>query len=299
MDIQRKNLVIKIRMNSKIIILIGLVIVSIILIEVIGPGLTRDIPQVENSNEEEIPNNKIKLFDENSLFELSTDPDHYLMINGFKQWYNLDYDFLEENQELYETFFPDHTKQNTVVIYSLFTATAYSDFGFYDYYLGNCDESCLTVPLTTNLEPEMGLPGLKILNLLGYKFVKDTDVDKNPEILKNYDKVILLHNEYVTQKEFDAITSHPNVIYLYPNALYAEIDVNYETNEIKLVRGHGYPEENIANGFDWEFDNTPLEYDIDCNNWEFYEIDNGWMLNCYPDRIFWRDALFLQTIRDL
>ena len=37
----------------------------------------------------------------------------------------------------------------------------------------------------------------------------------------------MLHNEYVTRPMFDAITSHPNVIYLYPNALYAEIEVNY------------------------------------------------------------------------
>ena len=40
----------------------------------------------------------------------------------------------------------------------------------------------------------------KILKLLNYKFLSDIDIDKNPEILKNFDKVILLHNEYVTKK---------------------------------------------------------------------------------------------------
>ena len=45
----------------------------------------------------------------------------------------------------------------------------------------------------------------------------------------------MLHNEYVTQAMFDAITNHPNVIYLYPNALYAEIEVDYENNLITLI----------------------------------------------------------------
>ena len=92
-----------------------------------------------------------------------------------------------------------------------------------------------------------------------------------------------MHNEYVTKKEFDAITNHLNVIYLYPNALYAEVESDYEKNIITLKRGHNYPEPSISNGFDWEFDNSHMEYDIMCNKWEFYPISNGWMLNCYPD----------------
>ena len=97
----------------------------------------------------------------------------------------------------------------------------------------------------------------------------------------------MLHNEYVTQTMFDAITNHPKVIYLYPNALYAEIEVDYETNLMTLIRGHGYPEPEISNGFDWEFDNThPYEYDTQCNAMEFYGIDNGWMTNCYPEQVF-------------
>ena len=128
--------------------------------------------------------------------------------------------------------------------------------------------------------------------------VSDIDVDKNPEILKNYDKVILLHNEYVTKTEFDAITNHPKVLYLYPNALYAEISVDYLKNTITLIRGHNYPEPEIRNGFGWEFENTPMEYNELCENGEFYEIDNGFMLNCYPESIIYRDAGLLKTIKD-
>jgi len=86
---------------------------------------------------------------------------------------------------------------------------------------------------------------------------------------------------------FDAITSHPKVIYLYPNALYAEIEVNYTDETMTLIRGHNYPEPEIKNGFDWEFDNThPYEYDKTCANMEMYKIENGWMTTCYPELLF-------------
>jgi hypothetical protein len=92
------------------------------------------------------------------------------------------------------------------------------------------------------------------------------DVDKNPEILADFDKIILLHNEYVTQIQFDAITSHHNIVYLYPNTLYALIEVNYDQNTITLIQGHAFPEKDINNGFDWEFENIPYEYDKYCDN---------------------------------
>ena len=114
----------------------------------------------------------------------------------------------------------------------------------------------------------------------------------------------MLHNEYVTRTMFDAITSHPNVIYLYPNALYAEIEVDYTDQTITLIRGHNYPEHEIKNGFDWEFDNThPYEYDNNCSNMEFYKTENGWMTTCYPENVFLQNSelLFglLKTIKDL
>ena len=102
------------------------------------------------------------------------------------------------------------------------------------------------------------------------------------------------------KKQFDAITSHPNVIYLYPNALYAEIEVNYEQNTITLIRGHAYPEKHIENGFDWEFDNThPYEFDRECNDWEFYEINNGKMLNCFPEEQLFEDPSLLKALKEL
>ena len=194
--------------------------------------------------------------------------------------------------------------QRTAVVYPYFTSIAYSDQGFYDYYAGYCD-TCTTAKFKPS-KPTYNSSGIghQALNLLGYTSLTDVDIDKNPSILQQFDKVIMLHNEYVTRIMFDAITSHPNVIYLYPNALYAEIEVDYVDETITLIRGHNYPEHEITNGFDWRFDNThPYEYDSLCQSIEIYKIENGWMTNCYPENVFLRDSeqlfQFLKAIKDL
>lgn len=185
-----------------------------------------------------------------------------------------------------------------VVVYPIFTATAYSEPGFYTFYRNECDKKCLTVEIKNDFPPQANPNAVQVLRLLGYKFITDIDVDKNPEILNEYDKVIILHNEYVTKKEFDAITSHPNVIYLYPNALYAEVKVDYSKNTITLLRGHNYPQPEITNGFDWKHDNTAFEYE-ECKEMSFYRIENGWMLNCYPENAIHKSLGLLKTIKDL
>ena len=78
-----------------------------------------------------------------------------------------------------------------------------------------------------------------------------------------------------------------------------EINVNYDEEVISLVQGHEYPSSKIKNGFGWEFDNThPYEVNTKCDNWEFYEIDNGVMLNCYPENIIFQDVELLKAIKE-
>ena len=173
-----------------------------------------------------------------------------------------------------------------LVIIPIFTASAYSTNGFYDFYKEWCD-TCTTTKIVSmeELDYSSSATAVQVLKLLGYDSITDIELDKNPNLISEYSKIIILHNEYVTKNMFNAITSHPNVVYLYPNALYAEINVNYAKNEITLIRGHNYPEPEITNGFDWEHENThPYEYDTECENWEFYDIPNGKMLNCYPEQ---------------
>lgn len=206
----------------------------------------------------------------------------------------------EDNAKLYMQIMPDKSEK-IVFIVPIFTELAYGESGFYDYYQDKCDQSCLTVPIKTNipLNFQSSDHTARTLKLLNYEYITDIEVEKNPNILNNYDKIIVLHNEYVSKKEFDAITSHPKVIYLYPNALYGEITVDFEKEIISLVKGHGYPEKGIGNGFNWEYDNThPFEYDTTCEDWKFIEIPNGIMLNCYPENIIYRDFDLLKIIKE-
>ena len=193
---------------------------------------------------------------------------------------------------------------DTVVIYPVFTSAAYKEPGFYTYFGGRCDESCVTDVSFENPEFQYTSSGAtaQILYHVGYDFLTDVQVDSNPEILENYDTVILLHNEYVTQKQFDAISTHPNLIFLHPNALYAEVEVDYEKNTITLIQGHDYPPESpMKNGFNYEIEQEfhDYEYDNECKNWEFIEIKNGFHLNCYPETIIIENFEILKKMKEL
>ena len=243
-----------------------------------------------------------------SLFQVYVNEDAYTIDSeGMKSYSSWVLELEPKNYEIYEEI---HNISNAAVIYPIFTAAAYSEPGFYTYYRGECDQEfhgvlfrdddCLSVKVSTSYEINFvsSGSGANVLWLLGYDIITDIDVHKNPDILLKYEKIILLHNEYVTSEEFNAITSHPNVVYLYPNALYAEISFDEESRTISLIRGHNYPEITIRNGFDWEFDNSSDEYDVLCNDMNFSKIDNGWMLNCYPENIMHMDKELLKQIRE-
>ena len=242
-----------------------------------------------------------------SLFKVMAYENDFEMIDGEKIWRNVYYELDESKLDTYQDL---KNNKKSAVVFPIFTAAAYSEPGFYTFYRGECDgefhgmlfqdEDCLTIKINEEYSPSFTSSGdgLQVLNLLNYDIITDITIHQNPEILSSYEKIILLHNEYVTSVEFDAITSHPNVIYLYPNALYAEIDFDEELWEISLVRGHNYPEITIRNGFDWRFDNSLDEYDVACNNMKFSKIDNGWMLNCYPENMLHKSKQLLKQIRD-
>ena len=237
-----------------------------------------EISETEQTPQSENPQTLIQT-NVKSLFKVMAYENDFEIIDGEKIWRNVFYELDESNNLIY-----DNLKNNkkSAVVFPIFTAAAYSEPGFYTFYRGECDDDCLTVKLDDEYNPlfTSSANGLQVLNLLDYDILTDISIHQNPEILTKYEKIILLHNEYVTSVEFDAILSHPNVIYLYPNALYAEVNFDEELWTISLVRGHNYPEITIRNGFDWEFDNSSEEYDVTCENMKFSKIDNGWMLNC-------------------
>ena len=188
--------------------------------------------------------------------------------------------------------------QDVLVIMPTLTANAYKKGGFYDYYNGTCDEKCLTVEIDTDIRYKYTSSHNSVVRLaaLSANRISDFKLSKDPSILYNYTTIIMLHSEYVTRNTFDALQKHPNVIYLYPNALYAEVVIN--DDKMTLVRGHGYPTTDIDNGFNWEYDNThPYEYDTSCTDYEFYDIPNGKMLNCYPENFVLKNSSIFEFIK--
>ena len=242
-----------------------------------------------------------------SLFKVMAYENDFEIINGEKIWRDVYYELDESNMMIYDDL---KNNKKSAVVFPIFTAAAYSEPGFYTFYRGECDQEfhgvlfrdddCLTVKLEEEYSPlfTSSANGVQVLNLLDYEIITDITIHQNPEILLQYEKIILLHNEYVTSTQFDAIISHPNVIYLYPNSLYAEIDFDEELWEISLIRGHNYPDPLIRNGFDWKFDNSLEEYDVTCEDMKFSKIDNGWMLNCYPENILHKSKELLKQIRE-
>ena len=283
-------------MNSKIIIIPIIFAAVIGMVIIISPSEEPDTMPVETPIDV-MQSEKIIQTNVNSLFKVFSYEDDFEMIDGKKIWRNAYYELDESKYAIYDEL---KNNKNSVVVFPIFTAAAYSEPGFYTYYRGECDESCLTVKLEEEYNPGFtsSANGFQVLSLLDYDMITDITIHQNPDILLQYEKVILLHNEYVTQEEFLAITSHPNVIYLYPNALYAEIHFDEELWEISLIRGHNYPDPLIRNGFDWKYDNSLEEYDVECNNMKFSKIDNGWMLNCYPENVLHKSKELLTQIRD-
>ncbi|HVZ62055.1 MAG TPA: hypothetical protein VG896_00030 [Candidatus Nitrosotalea sp.] len=289
-----------------------LVIVSVILlITVVGFTMLSGKQTVQNKPQKFIPQNvteerhaenfsSIKMVNEKGQPLIFQNDTLFFQIMSLQNQDKIEYSIIPKDEYfgLYQKL-RYNSSMNTVFVYPIFTQAAYDHNGFYDYYSGNCDERCLSIPLQYTIGGSgttSSMIGTSVLVFLGYPYITDIDIDKNPDILKKYDRVIMLHSEYVTQKEFDAITQHPNVFYLYPNSLYARVQTNYNNNTLTLVRGHGYPDASIKNGFDWKFDNSQFEYDSRCDNWSITTIDNGKMLDCYPGFRMLYDKNLLMTI---
>lgn len=280
-------------MNKKIAAAIaGIVAVGLIGYTVFSfTGTTSKIDKTDDSDFVEITD------EANFLFKAFAKKDDITIKDGQRIWNLIRIELDPARMDLYNEIGNIDNSQNAAVIIPIFTATAYKEPGFYTYYRQECDSSCLTRPITNEYTDQSSVHAIQVFQLLNYEIISDLDVERNPDILSKFDKVILLHNEYVTRNEFDAIMSHPKVVYLYPNALYAEIKVNAD-NTITLLRGHNYPEAQIRNGFDWEYDNSILEYDTDCSNMRFEQIPNGIMLNCYPENEILFNPDLLRLIKE-
>jgi hypothetical protein len=192
--------------------------------------------------------------------------------------------------------------QDYIVIEPDFTASAYQPNGFYNYY-SNHSNCCLTVPVSVD-DNNMKIKFADTYNakllfaLMGYQHITDSEVCSGANV--PIDKIlIILHNEYVCQQEYNIITNSTNVIYMYPNSLYA--NVYYNTSMIRVITLIG-DKNHTSNYFNWTLDNTQYERQDNkptyCSNQHFVKVYNGYQLNCWSQNPF--DILkYIQELRQL
>jgi N,N-dimethylformamidase beta subunit-like protein len=151
------------------------------------------------------------------------------------------------------------------VVMPTFTAAAYDHafYVFYNKYINVTKGVNITKDLNllsnkvTN-KPSLSASGIAMLYLLGnlkwirpdanIEFLTDQDVDAGSIFQSNgsnaYDVVILGHQEYVTQREYDNfkqfVGSGGTMIILDGNVFYAEVKYDNNTNTLSLVKGHGW-----------------------------------------------------------
>jgi hypothetical protein len=145
-----------------------------------------------------------------------------------------------------------------------FTAAAYNNHNFYSFY-----RKYANVQYGTNVTTDLGMlyasvskntgtSAFAMLDLLqnlkwvtpqsNITVITDADVDSGNLFLKNgsngYDVVILGHQEYVTQREYDNfkrfVSNGGTMIILDGNVFYAQVDYDNSTQTIRLVKGHGW-----------------------------------------------------------
>ena len=119
----------------------------------------------------------------------------------------------------------------------------------------------------------------------------DVDVDQgkifNEDGRNAYDILILLHNEYVTQTEYDNlkkfVSSGGTIVFTEGNVLYAEVKYNSTSNTISLVKGH-----------DWEFDGKSANNSVG-ERW--VEENKEWMGSIFPRYSSYENIIFwIQSI---
>lgn len=157
---------------------------------------------------------------------------------------------------------------NIAVVMPTFTAAAYTNafYVFYNKYI-NVTRDVNDVNVTTDLnllsskvtnEPSMSASGVAMLYLLGnlkwitpdsnVDFHTDQDVDAGLIFQANgsnaYDVIILGHQEYVTQREYDNfkqfVGNGGTMIILDGNVFYAEVNHDNKTDTVTLVKGHSW-----------------------------------------------------------
>jgi hypothetical protein len=183
---------------------------------------------------------------------------------------NNDYIFSENKSEISTPSNNSHTgefgkKVKIALVMPTFTAAAYdqSFYLFYNKYINVTSGVNITTDLNllsskVTKEPSSSASGFAMLYLLGnlkwispeshIGFLADQDIDRGSIFRSNggniYDVIILGHQEYVTQKEYDNlkqfVSDGGTMIILDGNVFYAEVKYNSNKDTMTLVKGHSW-----------------------------------------------------------
>lgn len=169
---------------------------------------------------------------------------------------------------------------STLLITPIFTYSAYQDKCWYT---NENNTTCTIVhynSVVDSKQDRMDYGGNRLqqqLLCLKIDCITDVDLDKNPSIVNNYNRIVLMHNEYVTHNEYNAIMNHKNVFYVFPNSLYRFVDYNgthitYDT------------ETNNKQSFSTWGDVSEFDTCIPIIGYHIVNYSNGKGLSCYVYR---------------
>ena len=183
---------------------------------------------------------------------------------------NSDYVFSENKSEISTPGNNSHTgefgkKVKIALVMPTFTAAAYdkSFYLFYNKYINVTTGVNVTTDLNllsskVTKEPSSSASGFAMLYLLGnlkwispeshIGFLGDQDIDRGSIFRSNgsniYDVIILGHQEYVSQKEYENlkqfVSNGGTMIILDGNVFYAEVKYDGNKDTITLVKGHSW-----------------------------------------------------------
>jgi hypothetical protein len=124
--------------------------------------------------------------------------------------------------------------------------------------------------------------------------MRDEDVHDShifwPDGSNAYDVLVLLHNEYATQKEYDNfkhfVSNGGTILFIDANIFYAEVKYDKDKHTATLVKGH-----------DWEFDGKVAKKSV-AERWynETKEwVGGNWLVNSISDKISFANNPFNYT----
>jgi plastocyanin len=190
------------------------------------------------------------------------------------------------NGTIYEDNSTNSFRNRFAVVDPVFTSGAYNDGGFYQFYPKYANVSDGTtvktdLDLLTSQIPDNNIESKKmtqfllnhlsaLTNMTVYD-ISDEDVDAGyifePDGSNAFDVLFLLHNEYVTDKEYNNfkrfVSNGGTIVFLDGNVLYAEVQYDNDMHTVTLVKGH-----------DWDFDGKAA---LKSDHEAYFDDKKGWV----------------------